>query len=216
MPAALDDLEAQAALDAVLAAPPFDGSSGGSEGVWLRLWQILEDWYEATLSDMYLESPIRFWMLMIVLSLVAAVLIWHLSISLRDVYRSIRRVGEIEIASDVEIVPLSLSGARAALAGSNYRFAVELAWNTAATALGRRLLTAQHGAAGGVGASSSTSTRTPRQQARLWRSELTVPSATALDRLVRAHEQACYSGLEPNAELAQAAVTAAADLMELE
>lgn len=207
-----DDGEAQAALDAVLAEPPFSGNSLGTEGVWLRLWQLLKRWYEATLSDMYLDNPVGFWVLMVVLSLVACVLIWHLSISLRDVYRSIRRAGEIEETSDVEIMPLSLDSARAALAGTDYRFAVELAWSTAAAALARRPFDTQRATQHSTDQPSSA--RTPRQQARVYRQDLTAAHATALGELVRAHEQACYEGIEPSAELAHAAVAAAAQLME--
>lgn len=203
-----DDGEAQTALDAVLAEPPFSGNALGTEGVWLRLWQLLKQWYEATLSDMYLDNPVGFWALMAGLSLVAGVLIWHLSISLRDVYSSIRRVGEIEGSADVEITPLSLSSARAAFAETDYRFAVELAWSTVAAALARRPFDTQRGT------NQPSSARTPRQQARLWRPDLTATHATALDGLVRAHEQACYEGIEPSAELADAAVAAAAQLME--
>lgn len=193
------DAQASHALQEVLSEPPFTGGGLGTGGLWRRLWDILVAWYDEVVVDIYDDSPVAFWTLTVVLLVVLGVLIWHMTISVREVWRSIQRAGDLGEEGEATVAALTLAPARAALAAADCRRAVELAWSTTAQAL-----MARSGPATGL---------TPRQQARLFRTQLPTPQTRSLDALLGAHEHACYSGGDTDAQLAREAIARAAELL---
>ncbi len=188
----LEPGEVQAQLDAVLADAPFAVSSdAGSILLWLKRW------YDSTVTDLYLSSPVVFWLTMAALLLVLSLLVWHLSYSLSVVWRSVRKP---PTAAALALAPKTgpdLGGARQALERGDHRRAVELAWQVVVGRL----------EAGLEGAP------TPRQWARAASKRMSAGRAGDLLRLLSLHEGACYAGRPPSPAEAREALSAAEGLV---
>lgn len=190
-PDVLPQEETEAALKEILAAPPF-----GQTDVTRDLAQRLIDWYQGTIGELQLSNPVLFWGLVVALSLVLALLLWHITISVRAVWRAVRGEQISDAAGEDRGDRRDLGPARAALASGEYRRAVELAWAIATASL----------------LSAGEEARTPRQQARVLDTRLPPRLRPHLLELLRLHEDACYAGEATAAPQAEAAVARAGSL----
>ena len=182
------DPEVEASVRQVLAAPPFSTPSLDSQ-----LLERLAEWYRNHVRDLYLHEPIVFWLSIIGLTLVAALLIWHLAHSTRAVWRALKRRPGVAAEIVSPRAGLRLDGARAALAAGEYRACVERSWQAVVDTF----------------VEATESTETPRGQARLLATRLGRERAASVYQLLAVHEQACYAGVPATAAMAGEALTVA-------
>lgn len=187
-PDVLPQEETEAALEEILAAPPF-----GRTDVTRDLVQRLVDWYQGTVGELQFSNPVLFWGLVLTLSLVLALLLWHITTSVRAVWRAVRGESVSDAAGEADDGRRDLGPAHAALVRGEYRRAVELAWSIATASL----------------LNAGEEARTPRQQARVLDSRLATDLRPHLQELLRLHEDACYAGEATAAPQAEAAVARA-------
>ncbi len=162
--------EVEAGLEEILKAPPFDDSP------FTDLLTRLVDWYR-DLGNLHASDPILFWGALIGLSTLLGFLLWHLSVSLRSVWRAIRRVREPVPIPAREKRRFDLEPARAALVQGDFRRAIEVAWGAAVAAWDVDTVLAE----------------TPRGQARALLQRLPTLHAATLRELLALHERACYA-----------------------
>jgi hypothetical protein len=184
--------ETEAALDEILGAPPFNQTDVARD-----LVQRLIDWYRATVGDLHLSDPVLFWGLVAGLSVALGLLLWHVTISLRAVWRAVRSDPVGPTARVGRGDSCDLGPAHAAYERGEYRHATELAWSIATGEL----------------LAAGEEARTPRQRARSLRPRLTPEQRLQMEELLRLHEHACYAGEATAAIQAEQAVTRAAALI---
>lgn len=185
--------ETEAALEEILAAPPF-GQTDATQDLVRRF----VDLFQTTVGKLQLSNPVLFWVLVASLSLLLAVLLWHITISVRAVWRAVRSDSTESTFGPVDADRGDLGPARAAFARGDYRRAVELAWNIATSAW----------------LQAGEEACTPRQQARSLEGRLAPELRPHLRELLRLHEQACYAGEPTVVAQAELAVARAASLTE--
>jgi hypothetical protein len=195
-PADLTDERVDASLRHVFDAPPFSTSPGGSSAVLNRAYEGLVGWYQGIVGNLYIDNPIVFWLAVLSLSALAALLLSHIAASLWSLWRSLGRVRRATPGATAA-PSHAFAAARLAYDEGDYRLAVELAWSSVATAAG-----------------SLDPTDTPRRHAVKLRARLDGPRAQLLIRLVATHERACYAGVEPHRALAESALRDAALLLQ--
>ena len=200
MSAALDPEAVDAALNEVLAEPPFDGASGGAAALWRRVFEMFRRWYDDTVTDLYFNDPAIFWALSAVLLGTLVLLVIHMSVSMRDVVRAIRRHGPVLVEQAASPASRGLDDARDAVARGELRLAVELAWSVSVT-----LLRGGRAPTGGE--------RTPRQIYRELAVDLPAAELSLLEDLMAAHERACYGGVPATAATAEHALRVAERLV---
>ncbi len=190
--AVLPEQATEEALSEILASPPF-----GRPEIGRQLINRLVDWYETSVADMHTNDPVIFWAVVVGLSILLALLLWHLAFSARAVWRSLR--ADVTLAADSEAFTgkADLGPARHALAAGDARRAVELAWSAVVAAW----------------ALPGESARTPRQQARAFESRIGGEHRPYLRGLLTAHEAACYAGASPDPSLARGAIEQASRLV---
>jgi hypothetical protein len=196
--ASFSDAEAALALAEVLAEPPFTGGLG-TEELWRRLWQALWRWYDGLWTGIYNDSPVLFWLALAGLLLVAALLIWHMASSLHMIWRSIRRSGDLPALVAPTVTRQNLDAAENALQRGEHRLAVELAFCAAIQTL--------------LPDKTPRALCTPRQLARHAERQLDTAGVAVTERLLLAHERACYSGHAVDASAARDALAAASTLL---
>lgn len=178
----LDDAATQQALSGVLSDAPFTTPTGSE-----ALLAFLRRWFSES-GDLYVERPVVFWLTIVGLLVVLALLLWHIVYSLRTTWRAVRRSGRSVIHRSSE-APLDFSAAHQALAAANYRVAIEQSF-----ALVQRVL------------ASHVDKITPRALLHRVRGELSSDEVGMLERLVEVHEAACYAENDVSADTAREAL----------
>ena len=182
----------QAAVSDVFAVAPF-----GKEPVEGRVLGLVRAWYEQDAGDLYLTRPVLFWVSMVGLSLLAALLLWHLAFSLITALRGLLHEAPKVALSPREISAVDLRHVDISLQRGAYREVVERAWHVVAVAL----------------CDVGVRHQTPRYQAQALARVLPSSERVVVHFLVAAHERACYADVAPDAHEAHEVLHAAARLL---
>jgi hypothetical protein len=174
----------------VLNGPPFDKHT--DLALWRAAWEWLKRFWDERVGELYWTDPLLFWGTLIGLSAVTAVLVWHVSYSVRIAWRAMQGRTSIEpLAAEPQIFA-DFTVADAALSRGDARSAIEQAFLALMTWARPQL---RH--------------LTPRQWVRAVGRELPEDQAQALTALLRVHERACYAGAMPELSEAQQALALA-------